>query len=198
MMALTPPWLTFLPWTGTLLRWGDWWRREVDVRRFSSHVTYNVKTGNCIMITKKQKHLHSSLLSLHWSPRMRAAISRLFWEGMSLTVSSAAKPFLSRMFTSIPSEEQQACVLIGQPIKILCRGTNSNVSVWPALRSFCTTSVLPYRAASWRALPFSVWAKWGNRNKKHPVLEMDGEKNRNEHHKNKFVVSANSKESDFA
>lgn len=39
-----------------------------------------------------------------WSPpRMRAAISLLFWEGMSLTVSNALRPFWSTMFTSIPS-----------------------------------------------------------------------------------------------
>ena len=34
---------------------------------------------------------------------MRAAISLLFWEGMSLTVSSAVRPFWSTMFTSIPA-----------------------------------------------------------------------------------------------
>ena len=35
---------------------------------------------------------------------IRAAIPRLFCEGMSLTMSSAVRPFLSTMFTSIPGK----------------------------------------------------------------------------------------------
>lgn len=99
--------LTLFPWAGTLLRGRDWWRGEVNVGGFSSHVTCNRQTGDCNTVGKCEirRTSHCIFFFFFWSlPRMRAAISLLFWDGMSLTVSSAVRPFWSKMFTSIPGE----------------------------------------------------------------------------------------------
>lgn len=53
-----------------------------------------------------QENTSLKRLPYKYSPKMRAAISLLFCEGISLTTSSAVRPFWSTMFTSIPVEWQ--------------------------------------------------------------------------------------------
>lgn len=56
------------------------------------------------MMTRRENDSVMCAISAPDVPCMRAAICRLFWEGMSLTVSSAVRFLLSTIFTSIPEE----------------------------------------------------------------------------------------------
>lgn len=64
--------------------------------------------------------LCSCLLYIWTIPRMRAAISLLFWEGMSLTVSSAVRPFWSKIFTSIPVKTIKSTVKHFSTLLFIC------------------------------------------------------------------------------
>lgn len=71
-------------------------------------MTCGRQRGHCVTFTKcvTERILPCRGLSSQNSPKMRAAISLLFCDGISLTTSSAVSPFWSTMFTSIPEERQ--------------------------------------------------------------------------------------------
>lgn len=84
---------------------------------FSSHVTFSKQKILIIQIKCKliQMLFFSADICLNiffFLPRIRAAISLLFWEGMSLTVSRAVRPFRSVMFTSIPNKQTKLAQIL--------------------------------------------------------------------------------------
>lgn len=100
--------LTLIPQAWTLLRRRDGWRGEVDVGGFSSHVACDRQTEDCHTLGQRVNRASFGVGTSAGvgSPRMSAAICLLFLEGMSFTVSSAVRPFWSRMFTSTPAGRQ--------------------------------------------------------------------------------------------